>query len=271
MKIRFFALLLGALFIASCSEAPTTSVDLEGGVATRYWVNPPLGYGGLELQEQPALAFGGPALAPDFSAIPNGGFETNGGPFSTTFTDDWVIFNTSGSEGFVFAQTGTVSPAITLFVMLGFPPGVLDRFTVPAPPQPPSSNPTTPSTFSSMSAAASGGVHIWYQDVFVEFDSELNFDLFIGNRHDAFATPESLSPDVSPNQQFRVDILLPSTDPLDLDDVVSVDDGGTLLAPLYRTEVGRLPLVDLQYNQKTFDMSAFTGQTVRIRFAQVDT
>jgi len=62
------------------------------------------------------------------------------------------------------------------------------------------------------------------------------------------------------NQQFRADIMTPGSDAFNVDAAV--------LANVYQTDPGD-PLVS-GYSPVTFDLSAYAGQTVRIRFAEVD-
>jgi hypothetical protein len=93
------------------------------------------------------------------------------------------------------------------------------------------------------------------------FTHTLSFVLYYANRAAAFATPPTLDKDVVPNQQYRVDIVKPSAP------VTSVA-AGDILATVFRTEVGD-PLI-LAPTTISFDLTAFAGTTVRIRFAEVD-
>ena len=115
-------------------------------------------------------------------------------------------------------------------------------------------------SFASMTDQGGPGQHIWYQDVTISSNSDLHFDGYIGNRTGDFHTPSSLSQGVFPNQQFRADIMDPGA-PVD-------DVGAGVLANVYRTEVGDPP--ESGYDHVSFNMSAFKGQIVRVRFAQVD-
>lgn len=65
---------------------------------------------------------------------------------------------------------------------------------------------------------------------------------------------------VTPNQQFRADIMNPAAGAFDV--------GAGVLANVYQTDPGD-PLVS-GYATVTFDLGAFAGQTVRLRFAEVD-
>lgn len=178
------------------------------------------------------------ALTPLHAApvITNGGFEAG---FS-----GWTRVDQLGSEGTFFVQSGTASP--------------VNGDPVPLPSQ--GSN-------AAMTDAGGPGAHVLYQD-FVSDGSALlvQFDLFLGNRADRYATPATLdfaTPTL--NQQARVDILRAGADPFS---VAAAD----VLMTLYRSEVGS-PLVT-GYVGLSYDISALlaaqNGQTLRLRFAETD-
>jgi hypothetical protein len=141
-------------------------------------------------------------------------------------------------------QTGTTSP--------------VTGTTVPAPPG---------GTRAAMTDALGPGSHVLYQDfVALAQSSVLSFDLFVGNRADRYATPASLDFSTPAlNQQARVDILRASADPFS----VSASD---ILLSVFQTPVGS-PLV-FGYSAFSVDVSALlaanAGQTLRLRFAEVD-
>jgi len=170
------------------------------------------------------------------SLIFNGGFESG---FAS-----WVRVDQIGSEGTFFQQTGTLSP--------------LSGDPVPAPPE---------GMNAAMTDAFGPGSHVLYQDFIVPAqDAFLSFNLFIGNRADRFATPLTLDFSTNVlNQQARVDILRAGSDPFS----VAASD---ILMNLYMTQVGD-PLIS-GYNAFNFDLtslfSANVGQTLRLRFAEVD-
>src|SRR5262249_52027099 len=144
-----------------------------------------------------------------------------------------------------FIQTGTVSP------ISGFP--------VPPPPGPPNA---------AMTDQGGPGSHVLYQDFTVPFGvtgASLTFDRFIGNRDGGFFTPDTLDFSVSPNQQARVDLITTTANPF------SVAPGDVLLN-VFRTQPGD-PLVS-GYTTQVTDLTAFLqaheGQTLRLRFAEVD-
>lgn len=168
--------------------------------------------------------------------IVNGGFESG---FS-----GWTLANQVGGSGSFFIQSGTTSPVMS--------------DAVPLP---------TEGNSAAMSDADAPGSHVLYQDfVATAGPVVLAFDLFIGNRSDRFATPPTLDFSIADiNMQARVDILAASTDPF------SVASGDVLLS-LYATAEGDTLISG--YTGFNFDltalMAAHIGQTLRLRFAEVD-
>lgn len=183
-----------------------------------------------------ALSLAGPALA--LPSLVNGGFESG--------LSGWSTADQTGSEGTFYVQGGTTSPTL--------------GEAVPAPPE---------GTSAAMSDGGLGGPgsHVLYQDFVASAGSaNLSFQLFIGNRADAFYTPASLdfaTPTL--NQQARVDILKASADPFSL-------AAGDVLMTLYQSVAGD-PLVD-GYSTIVADISAILaahdGETLRLRFAETD-
>ena len=181
------------------------------------------------------------AGAPPAHAAPlivNGGFESG--------LAGWTTLNAVGSLGSFVAQSGTTSP------VLGDP--------VPAPPG---------GTQAAMSDADGPGSHLLYQDFLVPLGTAsgtLSFDVFVGNRSDRFVTPATLAFSTAAlNQQARVDFLGVGADPFS----VALAD---ILLNAFRTNVGD-PLVS-GYSTVTVNVSsllaASAGQTLRLRFAEVD-
>lgn len=184
-----------------------------------------------------ALAAAGlPALAAP--VINNGGFESG--------LAGWSLANQLGSDGTFTVQSGTASP--------------LNGDPVPAPPQ--GSN-------AAMTDAFGPGSRLLYQDftaVASPGPTTLSFSLFVGNRADRFATPATLDFSIAAiNQQLRVDIVSPSADPFS---VAPAD----VLQSIYASAVGDALVSG--YTTISADvsalMAAFAGQTLRLRFAEVD-
>lgn len=186
-----------------------------------------------------ACALSVPASA---ELITNGGFESA--------LVGWSTVNQLGSEGTFFVQTGTQSP--------------VNMFTVPAP----------QGTQAAMSDAAGPGSHVLYQDFLVPTLAPslpgmfLSFNVYVNNDHGApnFFTPANLdfsTPTL--NQQARVDIMKSSADPFSV-------DSADILQNLYRTSTTD-PLVS-GYTNLTFNLTSLLqanqGQTLRLRFAEVD-
>ena len=181
------------------------------------------------------------ALATPAAAAPlilNGSFESG-------FTS-WTRMNQLGSEGTFALQSGTLSP--------------VNGIPVPAP---------TGGTVAAMTDAEGPGTHVLYQDFVIPVGTvsgTLSFDVFVGNRAEAFSTPSTLDFSTPAlNQQARVDILRTSANPFS---VAAAD----VLANVFVTSLGS-PLVT-GYNPITANLSALlaanAGQTLRLRFAEVD-
>jgi hypothetical protein len=197
-----------------------------------------------------AAAIIGLAAASSAHAVPvivNGGFEAG-------FVS-WTRVDQLGGDGSFSVQSGTASP--------------VNGDPVPAPPE--GSN-------AAMTDAQGPGAHVLYQDFVVTAGgATLSFDLFIGNRADAFYIPPapnagnldfaltSQTGSNTLNQQARVDILRASADPFSV-------AAGDVLVNLFRTNPGD-PLVS-GYNDFSFDVgllfAAHVGETLRLRFAQTD-
>jgi hypothetical protein len=170
--------------------------------------------------------------------ILNGGFEAG-------FTS-WTRVDQLGSEGTFALQTGTVSP--------------VNGIPVPAPPG---------GVRAAMTDAQGPGTHVLYQDFLIPAGTSggiLTFDVFVGNRADAFSTPNTLDFSTPAlNQRARVDITTTSASPFS---IAAAD----VLANVFQTVVGS-PLVT-GYNTITVNLSSLlalnAGNTLRLRFAEVD-
>jgi hypothetical protein len=179
-----------------------------------------------------ASALGAFVLATGAGAavVANGNFET--GDFT-----GWTKANTGSGDWFVY--TGTSSP------LVGLP--------IAPPPE---------GTYAAVTDMPGPGSHILYQDVALEpgHSHMLSFILYYENRAGVFFSPDTLSTSAGPNQQYRVDIMDPAA-PVD-----SVSTG--VLATVFRTMPGDPP--SKPYTPMAFDLSPYAGQTVRLRFAEVD-
>jgi hypothetical protein len=162
----------------------------------------------------------------------NGDFETN------SFAG-WTVFNQAGGSGSWFTYTGNTSP--------------LSNLTISSPPE---------GRFAAVTDQTGPGTHILYRDVTVPAGtSNLSFYLYYINRANRFVAPPTLDYTVNPNQQYRVDVMRTSAP------IMSVASGD-VLANLFITNPGA-PLT-LAPTLMNYDISAFAGQTIRLRFAEVD-
>lgn len=179
------------------------------------------------------------AASPAAWAVPtiaNGGFESG--------LAGWTTADQIGSFGTFALPSGTASP--------------IDADLVPTPPQ---------GLNAAMSDGDGPGAHVLYQDFLASAGpATQSFQLFIGNRADRFANPDTLDYSVAAiNMQARVDILAEGADPFS---VAPAD----ILMTLYATQPGE-PLVS-GYNTISADLTALlgahAGETLRLRFAETD-
>lgn len=175
--------------------------------------------------------------------ITNGGFEDGGGSLT-----GWTVANQPGGGGDWFVQTGTASP--------------LNGVIVPAPPE---------GSHTAMTDTNSPGSHVLYQDFFVPTGvtvAVLSFQRFINSGpfgSGAFASPDSLDFNVVPNQQARVDLMLASADPFSV-------ASGDILTNVFQTQPGdpQISGYTLQSADLSTLLSSLGGQTLRLRFSEVD-
>lgn len=114
-------------------------------------------------------------------------------------------------------------------------------------------------SFGAMSTQGGPGTHILYQDVTLPPQgATLSFSI-ASRTFAAFRTPLSLVHTTFPNQQFRVDVANPAN-------VITTLSPSDVM--LYRTNVGD-PTI-FAFKRLSFDLAAFGGQTIRLRFTEVD-
>ncbi|MDA8017406.1 MAG: hypothetical protein MPN21_08135 [Thermoanaerobaculia bacterium] len=174
----------------------------------------------------------------------NPSFEMNGGVGTNVFTD-WTVVDVPGSIGglpsafgSIVAQTGVTSP--------------VSSSAVEAP---------TDGTFSAMADATGPSASLIYQDFVVPSGTTtVRCDVYINNQAGVFINAGTLDWEAVANQHARLDIM----DPLAPDD----DVGAGVLLNLFITNPGD-PAVQ-SYQTISADISAFAGQTVRLRAAEVD-
>lgn len=179
-----------------------------------------------------ALAAGPAAASAQVAPVlPNGGFER--GTLGLWRTSE------RGEPGDGWsAATGTVSP--------------LSEYTIPAPPA---------GSWQAVVDQTDRGSHVLYRDIDVTGELGLNLTVWYRNRGTRFFTPQTLGPFVRPNQQLRIDLVRPTAA------VRSMADED-ILASLFRTRVDAPLRIAPRVLER--DLSRFTGQTVRLRIAEVD-
>jgi hypothetical protein len=172
---------------------------------------------------------------PPLHLIQNGGFET--GTFTSWTTFDAVNGDTLG----FFVTADTVLPE-SMDTVLAAPEG----------------------SYAAITDQGGSGTHVLYQDVILPPNRTATLTAIIYIQSDATfvnAATAGLAHDGGEsNQQVRVDVMNPAA---------GVTDVGTgVLLNVYRSQPAD-PLVT-SYIHLTADLSPFAGQTVRIRFAEVD-
>jgi hypothetical protein len=166
------------------------------------------------------------------ATVVNGGFESG--------LTGWTSFAPDPSNAWV-TYSGTTSPSFSN--------------PVPAPPEGTSAALTEPSSPSAKAI---------YQDVALEPGSThtLNFTVYYENFAGGFDSPDSFDPNGAfPNQQYRVDVMKATAA---ADSVVASD----ILATPFRTLPGAP--ATLAPTPMAVDLSPFAGQTVRLRFTEID-
>jgi hypothetical protein len=169
------------------------------------------------------------------------------GDFETGNLSGWQLSNLPpepGSSGNWFAYTGTVSP--------------FGEFAPPIPPPP-------AGKYAAITAQGGPGTHILYQDIALEPYYTHQLSLLAYYRSEApleTPSPETLEANGPlKNQQYRIDVIKPTAP------ITSVNPSD-ILATVFATSTGS-PL-ELGPTPYTVNLSAFAGQTVRLRFAEAD-
>jgi hypothetical protein len=178
----------------------------------------------------------GSSAASDVSAearVPNGDFKT--GDFSR-----WARAHQPGGDGTWFVYSGTTSPRSDLRIAA-----------------PPSGN------FAATTDQIGPGSHVLYRDIHLKrnMKHELSFYLYYRNFNNRFFTPNTLDFTADRNQQYRVDLLKPSANPFSV-------SSNAILRRLFRTKVGDPNTLAPQ--RRTYNLTPYAGETVRLRFAEVD-
>jgi hypothetical protein len=164
------------------------------------------------------------------------------GDFEAGSLTGWTSVEPPLSSGRWFSYTGTESP---------LPPSAPGE--VQAPPQ---------GKYAATSDQEGPGVHVLYQDVALEPGRSQALSMLVYYwTSGKITSPDSLSPEGAENQQYRIDVMRPSSP------IYSVAPGD-ILSTVFRTLEG--DPMELAPRSATVDLSQFAGQTVRIRLAEVD-
>jgi hypothetical protein len=172
-----------------------------------------------------------------YEAVTNGNFQIGGLAGWTTFTQ-----NGSNLDGGFFVQaTSTQAPR--------------NAFVVPAP---------SSGTVAAMTDQNGPGGYLLYQDIALPANSHptLTAQIYVQNEADDFHAPATLDYTVIPNQQARFDLV----DPTDAN-LTDVSAPG-VLQNFYASQPGDAAMTG--YVTINEDLSAYAGQTVRLRFAESD-
>ena len=175
----------------------------------------------------------------------NDAFEA--GLANTNVIPCWTVLNQAGSfPGGWCNQTGTLPPQ-------GACSG--SSTSVAAPPE---------GIQAAMTNQNGPGSHVLYRcDILAS--GLLSFQLYINNENSVFLSPPSLDFTVSPNQQLRADLVTKAGITVNPFTVAP----GDILLNIYQTQPGDALVSG--YNTVTADVSAYVGENVCLRFAQVET
>lgn len=170
--------------------------------------------------------------------------------FESGTLDGWTVEN-GGSGNWYIYEKGTIPPNPS-------ETDLCDQFNVPNPPQGQYAV-VTDNNFTG--ATVRGSRHILYRDIELDAAYTLHMTIFYVSTGAGLFSPDSFSYLGKPNEQYRIDLL----DPLAESDTLESDE---IFATIYQTQTG-----DARYLEPTginFDLSAWVGQTVRLRLAQVE-
>ena len=172
----------------------------------------------------------------------NDGFEA--GLVDTNDIPCWTVADQAGGSGSWCNQTGTLPPQ-----------GICSGSITPvaAPPE---------LSQAAMTNQSEPGSYVLYR-CGVLASGPISFQLYINNENVDFFSPPTLDYTVSPNQQFRADLVTAAGIAADVFTVVPAD----VLLNLYQTLPGDPPVSG--YSLVAADASAFVGQEACLRFAQV--
>lgn len=227
--------LLAVALLGACGEALTEARSAMQPGDPQYQIEPSLAaYVSPDAWVERSGSDIGPSSAmSEASVSPTATNAVANGLFEAGFRR-WTVVDQAGGSGSWYVHSGPTSPISLLPVV-----------TPSDPPQ-------------ALSDQTGPGSHLLYQDVTIpSTGGTLTFDLTVENRAGVYYNPRSLDFGTVPNQQFRVDIISPT-------------------APVYTTSVLQRVYITERGMPVSFatrvsaSMAAFKGQTVRLRFAEVD-
>jgi len=168
------------------------------------------------------------------------------GDFETGTLSGWQVFNVPSepeSTGNWYAYSGTAAPSPSELPISAPPSGVYGAIT----------------------AQGGEGTHILYQDVALEpyYGHQLSLFAYYHSAAPLVTpSPNTLSSEVpAPNQQYRIDVMKPTA-------ALTSLEPSDILATVFATKTGDPE--ELAPTKLTVDLTPFAGQTVRLRFAEVD-
>jgi Ca2+-binding RTX toxin-like protein len=168
------------------------------------------------------------------ATLANGDFET--GSFSNWQVQD---LNNVNSASTWYVYSGTAAP------LFGAP--------IAAPPQ---------GTFAAVTDQADPGEHFLYRDVSLETGQTHTLSLYVYYiSQQPIVSPDTFDVTGGPNQQYRIDVIRPTAA------IDSLNPADVLLT-IFRTQTGDSQ--SLPPTLMSADLTPFAGQTVRLRFAEVD-
>ena len=163
------------------------------------------------------------------SLVTNGSFEAG--------LSGWTVVDEAGGSGSWYSQSGSISPT--------------SGSSVAAPPS---------GTFAAMTDQNGPGSHILFQDIALPTASTdtLTFSYYVRTAA-TFSNPNSMSYATTPNQQFRVDVLDPTS---------SSFFGASTTGVL--TNIFQASSNTTGYQTLNFDLTPFAGNTIRLAFRETD-
>ena len=187
----------------------------------------------------PVSGLGGDGEAPTPTPIPTPTEQVVNGGFEDGSLQGWTAYDEPGSYGPGFQVYQGADP-------FGSP--------LPAPPQ---------GTFAAANDQTGPGTDILYQDVTIPAGSTAHLSMLLAyaNQAAGFIAPGTLDFQAGPDQQIRVDIMNPGADLL-------LTGPNDVLLSVFQTQAGSPNT--LAPTELDADLSAFAGQTVRLRIAVVD-